>query len=320
MTSMFGRRYRVRVLKDPDDGENDGQSATLLTVSDSNWEPESLRVVFDINLLANYAVSYGDVSIFNLNTQTQNDLIQEGCVVQVEAGYQNGHYGNIFTGRVMQVLYEHRNVTDFVTTLHCLWGYKQLVHEFVNFSVGPNMSVQRDLIAQMSRNSRTQFGDTVVGDLQTKSLPRGKGFFGHPRKYLQQIAEDNSMQWWFSEDLEKGIMTMVDLTKPSSRDPIVVSPETGLIGYPQQWQNGVNLTVQLDPRFTVMAPPMTVKMTSNTAIRQIPTVQQNYVRPLDKDFIYNIGGVRHVGDTRGQQWETQICGWMAGDSYLGNNS
>jgi hypothetical protein len=65
-TRLFGRAWKVQVLTPPDNAS----AQTLLTVSSSDAETQSLRVTFDIQQLVGPELWYAEVTIYNPNLQT----------------------------------------------------------------------------------------------------------------------------------------------------------------------------------------------------------------------------------------------------------
>jgi hypothetical protein len=89
---------------------------------------------------------------------------------------------------------------------------------------------------------------------------------------------------------------------------ITYTATNGIIGTPQQTQDGVTFRVLLDPRLSVQRPPMQVNI-ANASIRQITTDPRDSYKPiLDHDGLYIVMGLQYVGDNRGNDWFTQIVG------------
>jgi hypothetical protein len=83
-----------------------------------------------------------------------------------------------------------------------------------------------------------------------------------------------------------------------------VSPKNGLIGVPEQTQEGVTFRTLLDPRIKLM----TMVKIDNSYIRQMRQEIGQYPALLDQDGQYQAYKVCHIGDTRGQEWYTEVEG------------
>jgi hypothetical protein len=68
-------------------------------------------------------------------------------------------------------------------------------------------------------------------------------------------------------------------------------------------------TVLLDPRLKVQLPPLVVQLT-RTLISQL-TVQpgQAVVSPMSANLDFFVAQVRHIGDSRGNDWYTEVTGY-----------
>lgn len=314
---LYGRKYLLLVKFPPDAAGNQ----TVLKISDSSFEPEALRVTFDVYTPAWQNFWYADISIYNLDESKTLQLlgnntqgptgIKEGMEVILYAGYLNGNYGVIWDGFVMQPLWDRENVTDFKVTLHCVIGLPDLTRNFINNTYGGSVAgvSQLDLLSKMAKDCFRPIGiqpGAISGTVNNTPLPRGKTVFGNPKRYFNWVAADNNMMAWLDA---KGLK-MADLGNVNdiSKDDVVVyTPQTGIIGTPVQTQYGADFRFLLDPRIQAKKPLMQIKV-DNTIIRQ--QKKEVGVPPglLDQDGQYIVQAVRHVGDTRGQEWYTEVIG------------
>jgi hypothetical protein len=145
----------------------------------------------------------------------------------------------------------------------------------------------------------------VSSALAGKKMPRGGVLFGNPDKYLTKIANNNNMQWWFG--LNGLNLGKSDEDVPTQSVDFVYTPNTGIIGVPQQTQYGVDFRVLLDPRIRIQRPLPVVKI-DNSTIRQQKLQIGEYLNILDQDGEYIVIAARHFGDTRGNEWYTDITG------------
>ena len=296
----YGRKWQVLVVLD------DGTTALDISNSDADKDiggMAPLRVTFNIDRPGFQAIWFGDVSIYNLNVDTQQNVLQNASRVIVNAGYENGPCEKIFDGDIFQVLYDRENVVDYSITFHCIDGDTKINNNLISFSMTAFQD-QRTFITEMAKRARTTIplGKTIEFD--SKKLPRGKVFFGEPKKYIREIARDNNAQWYMSN----GELHISRITDEPTGEAIVLSPDTGLIGTPQQIPYGVAFRCELDPRLKISYPAMLVKL-DMSLIRQAKAMPgHGIISLLDQDGIYQVAGVRHVGDTRGQEWITEITG------------
>jgi hypothetical protein len=341
--SLFGRAYNVTVTLPA----ANGNGAQLITLASDQFEPEALRVTFDIFTPAFQVFWYADISIYNLdqdltkqivnaaaptgnnNQNTSQSTVTQRVIVTVQAGYQNGMYGTIWQGPVFQPLWERENATDFRLILRCILGLDPLTRNFISgaYAAGMNQTTLLNRILQQTTNTDYPLqanSGAISPNLKPNSSARGITVFGNPRKYLNQIADDNNMQSWLSshglnlgspeEDIAVNTNPPLVFTPPplpglNSTAPAIPNKNQGIIiGTPQQTQLGVSFRALLNPLVKVEKPLMKVKI-DYTQLRlqkqqlgQLPGI-------LDQDGTYVVGGARFTGDTRGPEWYTEVTGY-----------
>ena len=75
-------------------------------------------------------------------------------------------------------------------------------------------------------------------------------------------------------------------------------------------QEGVSFRVLLDSRLLVKIPSICVGI-DNTVIKQMMNGSGNNLNlppVLSQNGVYGVAGVRHIGDTRGNDWYTDVVG------------
>jgi hypothetical protein len=327
---LFGRKYNLQIKSNPDSSGNQ----TVLTVTDSAFEPEALRITFDVVTMGRQVPWYAEICIYNLNEQTANYIltqgtnsaippaaapnaaaqavpIQQGMEVILSAGYLNGKYGVIWDGFILQPLWERENQVDFKLTLHCMNWLGIVARNNVLPQAYAAGSTQLQIVQSIMQNSfhPVQQG-TISPNLSTKALPRGKVVFGSINKYIGEIARDNNLQWWLDK---KGLMNLNSPGGPtltlSTDPPVVFTPTTGIVDTPAQTQEGIYMRLLLDPTVEVKLPYMTVKV-DNSQIRQLLRQAGEYPSFLAQDNTYVVMGARYLGDTRGQDWYVDVTGYL----------
>ena len=118
LPAYFGRKYQVVVNLPP--------PYEPIIVTDSEWEPEALRVTFDVYMpFYQGAYWYADIVIYNADSAIVDPILiskAQNISVELSAGYQNpqGAYDVIWSGNIFQAFLERENVVDLKLTLHCL--------------------------------------------------------------------------------------------------------------------------------------------------------------------------------------------------------
>jgi hypothetical protein len=299
---LYGRAWELSIDLTPD---ANGNGDTLVVSSDA-WDPETLRIVFDVNLPAYKAVWFAKIEIYNLNGPTAQQILDQGMNITLKAGYQDQPYGIIFKGQIYQPLFDRSdNVVDQKLTLMCYTGLPEAIGNFASFR-GSAYSTQLALIQKMAASANTPItvGSLDSTALQGAALPYPRAFFGDPNKYFDRVARANNLQSWYGFDG----LNLGDVQQQTPVATITYTPTTGILGTPQQTQDGVEMRVLMDARLQITQPPMQVKI-DNSIIRQMPIIPGNYRSVLDQDGLYIVMGLNHRGDSRSlTEWYTEIVG------------
>jgi hypothetical protein len=327
MTSapLYGRAWKIQVLTPADNAGNQ----TLLEVSSSDKETSSLRVTFDIEQTYG-AFWYAEVDIYNPNLQTIQTL-EVGCIVSVSAGYAaEGTPGEIFRGPLFQAIVSKPDATTVVLKLLCFLGMDELTNRVMSTTIGPGAS-QRETVLAMAANCLKADGTTAPipivylapdSDFRAQRLPRSQTIFGTPNHLFANIAKNNDMGFFMGPN---GIsIGKIDGSRKATPDVIYAPPLTEgqtqpasdgnirycLLGTPAQTQLGVDFRVLLDSRLTFKLPALQAQL-KNVVIEQAPFQVGTNQSLLTQDGVYFVAGVRHIGDTRGNEWESRVSGFAS---------
>ena len=309
--ALFGRRWRISILVPIDEEEtsSDVNKYIAYVVSDSDKEDTSLRVTFRIQNHGWEVPNFSEVVVFNMSPQTENLLIDAGARIIVEAGYKNGNFGAIYDGSIFQALWEKDDNVTTKVTFRCIDAMDIIYDNHVEMV--ETMKYQKDMMLSMANKSRRKFEiKKIASTLKNIELARGKVFFDSPAYYLRKFAQQSGTTVSTQRRDIYLVRPQDEVPEDVTKKALVLSPgEGGLIGFPQQTQDGVNFTCLLNPSLMVFNPePMMVKI-DNAYIRQL-AVQYNSAgfSRLDKDGIYKVIGVIHEGDTRGTPWYSHVTG------------
>ena len=330
---LWGQAWSLDVTYTPQGG---GEPRTMSITCDQ-WQPEALRMTFEV-LQAAYRspIWYADISVYNLDSQTIQDiLVGINLRVVLKAGFQSGPNISsiIWNGPVFQVLYTREAVVDQKLTLHCI-ATPPGSDITLNFSMGQGFSQQKLLasIARFTNLPPISVGQGTLGQTAEKitsavTYPRGNTVFGKPAAVTAQIADSNSLQ-----SFTDGVQMYVTEADTGSRTPTLIyappfPPEYSyigsdvpdgtthsLVGTPQQTPEGVIFTVLLDPRLRVGLPPQLAQLVRTqlnaqqltpSADSDLPSLQG----PDGTNLLFFVKQIRHTGDTRGNDWTTEVTGW-----------
>lgn len=318
---LFGRKWSIVVQT---------QSGDQIEYNVSDFDPNALRGSFDIQTYALTGLWTAKVTLWNLDQAQAQAAVNPGDEIQINAGYQNGdNYGLIWQGKIYQPIYNKVGGTDYTITFLCAAGIQDWYRNFCSTSY-PGQTSQLQAIKQMISNSQSPDMPLVMSDDDSQTLsslqkPRGGVAFGPISKYFNLTAQAQT-NWVTSFD---GTNTQIgQLGGGSSGTPEIAyapfnprqtSPTPGttnsLIGTPQQTQLGVNFRVLLDSRLKCKIPSQLIGI-DQSVIQQLPaqiigsgpnglpTVP--FVLPINQSGQYFVAGVRHIGDTRSNEWYSDV--------------
>jgi hypothetical protein len=291
---LWGRKYRVLV--------NNAHGVAL--------DVSQLRCTFKVNKNIQMQPNLSEITIYNLNVNTENTIIQEGNEIILEAGYEGeNQYGMIFRGQIIQPIRDKEDNVTYRLKLTSLDG-----DAFLNYAIVGDTYIRgqtkRDMIENLtSRATISSELGSISENLSNQQLTRGKVVFGLARDYLRQIAQFEQASFYV-EDGKAHIVKMDDIP---NGETIELSPASGLIGTPVQAEYGVQFKSLLNPRIKIG----TLVHIDNSLVReaqftpnlsligQQATLPNNPFRQLDSDGIYKVISLDHIGDTRGDPWYTE---------------
>jgi hypothetical protein len=326
---LFGRRYSLKVYLPT---ARDQQ--TVITLANNGFEPEALRITFDVQTVFFQTAWYATIDIYNLDrgtttqlinaagqTSSSNTTIKQGMTVSLSAGYQNGNYGEIFNGPVFQALFTRENVTDYKLTLHCMLWLDPMTRTSISSTVAAftNQATIIEQIAIKAFGAGAQVN--ISPNINSTQLSRQKVIFGSASEFLDELANDNNMQYFLDSHGLNFARVDDNLGVTSSAQAKVFTSSTGLVGVPVQTQYGVAFRVLLDPTVKVQYPAQVVNI-DNSQIVQLKKYQGDVPSVLDQSGNYIVFGARYIGDSRGRSWYTEIDGLtsvngkMAAAQYL----
>lgn len=305
MNSQYGRKWSVLIVL---------RSGETIEINQMQFEPEGLKVTFDINYPGIKAWYFSEIVLWNLSAETSNDILTGpvyGAQIYLSAGYQNGKYGQIFGGYIFQTLFERQNVTDYKLTIRAIDGNKIFSENFLSFTLKAEYTAMT-LFNNAISNAQTQIQAGKISDVvknnNTQSY-RGITVFKTTRDFMEEFSKNTGSQAFVIDD-------KLNITTSSDGDEnkemaIVKSPDSGLIGTPVQIDYGVSFKCLLDSDIKLAAPPNWIKL--DMSLVRLQAIEIGTMSTiLDEDMILKIGGVRHIGDTRGNDWYTEVIGYTIG--------
>jgi len=305
---LYGRKWKILIYKpaykDEEKKERDPEQDTEIDVS-------LLRCVFRTQQTYQNKSAVCTLVVYNMNAATEGEIIREGFQIRIEGGYEEGQYGEIFTGDILQVVRNREDGVDYRLEILAFRGVGIFDNNFTRLTMAAG-SKPRDVVDAIAQNAREPIEVGEVSDgLEKAALPRGKVLFGTPAKYLRDLTIGNDAYYWQGED---GKLTVKKPTDEIPEDQcLALTPATGLVGTPQYGDDGIHIKMLLDARVKLET---LIKIDNELIRRQLVALnlgdgsksQTPQANQFDQDGEYAVYSVSHTGDTWGDEWYTDVVG------------
>ena len=248
------------------------------------------------------------IRVYNLNKDTQKRIKKEFTRVTLQAGYDS-NYGVIFDGNVKQFTDGRENVVDHFLDIQAADGDESYNFAVVNATLAAGAK-QRDQIEAAAKTMR-QLGGTELGyvgdDTDGEALPRGKVMYGMARDYIRNSAQSSASSW----SIQNGKIQVIPLTGVLPSQAIVLNSQSGLVGAPEQTNDGIKFRCLLNPQLIIggmvqinEADIVKAKLDSEPQKLKKDGTQEERKEPaqLQHDGFYRLITATISGNTRGNDW------------------
>jgi hypothetical protein len=262
-----------------------------------------LHIKFSVKRSDTQTPNSADIMVYNLDENTAQQIKKEFTKVVLQAGYES-NFGVIFQGNIKQVLIGRENATD--TYLNIIAGDGDNAYNFaiVNQTLAAGCSAPDQIKAALDPMQKKDVSMGTVMVAKDQKLPRGKVMYGASKKYLRSLAATNAAAW----SIQDGKLNFLPLRTYLKGEAVLINSKTGMIGRPEQTNEGLNVKTLLNPLFKISG---RVKI-NNADVAQfkinltVPGSPANTPPQLREDGYYYIMVVEYVGDTRGQDWFSSL--------------
>lgn len=252
------------------------------------------------------------IRVYNLTPQTMAKVQGEFSEVVLQAGYVDGNFGVIFSGTIRQYRIGKEGAKD--TYLDILAADGDLFHNlaFISKTFGPTVTA-RQRVEAITNSLGTQPSGTGYNGLQPTggTLPRGKVLHAMARVALTAETRQQHSTW----NINNGRINIIPVLGYLPGQAVVLTATTGLIGRPEQTQDGISARCLLN---SLLVPGGLVQIDNasiNRTVQADPTAapvpyNQNtglqFLADVSADGFYRVYVAEHRGDTRGNDWYTDL--------------
>ena len=255
---------------------------------------KNLRISFNIKKTLSSSTNTANIQVYNLKKEKRAQINDYGDQVVLKAGYIEESGANLlFIGDTTTVshLYEQPEIISSLTCGDC---ERILNQALINISYGTDSSVKE--ILQGISNAMGFEGQLNLSQFNDIIYKQGFVHDGMGKTALDIVTNFLGATW----SVQNNQLTIVPKNGSTSKPPIVISQNTGMIGVPQRYTNkrrdlfrvapkqGYKVRTLLDPQ---IIPGNKVRLISDQ---------------INVDEVLFINSVNHVGDTYGDAWYSNL--------------
>jgi hypothetical protein len=269
-----------------------------------------------------------DVRIYNLSDNTAHRIQDEFTQIVLQAGYE-GSYGLIFQGVIKQVRKGRADAKDTYVDITAADGDEPYNFAPMALTLAAGSKVVDGVQGAIQAMTQGALSATFQQKITAGQLPklpdngrvRGQVYYGMARDVLRDLARAYGFSW----SIQDGRLQFIPLGGYLPGAVPVISPNTGLIGVPEQIQEGISLRVLLNPNIKV---GQLIKLDStainllryglDTESQALTNAQIERQAKTNADGLYYCMVVDHIGDTRGNEWFTDVVGLAVDATIVGS--
>lgn len=249
-----------------------------------------LRVEFQIEKTKESTPNKAEVKISNLSEGTRAKIREKDALVRVFAGYE-GDLGPVllFVGNSQHIVNKWET-PDIITHIEAQDGQRQLRETRVSFSYGDKTSA--NVIVTRLAN---ELGLPLRQDFNITGFYQGFSFNGRAKDGIDQVTRRFGYSW----SVVDGEILIVPKEGNTGTIAVRLSPESGLVNTPERMNDQEGefeeaLEKELEWKITSLLNPRL----NPGALVELDSKQAKGIFQIEK--------VRHYGDTRGNNWYSEI--------------
>lgn len=254
------------------------------------------------------------ITVYNLSDATTRKIQDEFSTVVLEAGYQNGNFGQIFKGTVALIRRGRMNAKDSFLQILAADGDAALRFSVANASTpAGNGASYNDATVKAVSNAMEKNGVKVdikgvvtANALGGVTMIRGKVYWGLASLYANKYAKTTGATWV----MNNGVMQFTDLSGYQDGEVVKLNSNSGMVGIPEATIEGIKVSCLLNPKIQIAGRVQIDNRDINTTQVNAPGYPQFGSAPffasVTDDGLYRVLVVEHEGDTRGTPWYSNL--------------
>lgn len=284
-----------------------GNNPSAAVATNAALDLSALRFRFSVHRGDIETPNTADIRVYNVSETTAKAIEKEFTRVVLQCGY-DGNFGIIFDGSIKQVRRGRESQTDTYLDITAADGDSAYNFAVSALSIQAGSTPTDQIGAVLKSMAEYGISQGYAPIFDNNPLPRGKVIFGMARDQLRTISKNTGTSW----SIQDGKLNFVPETAYIPGEVPIITAQTGLIGLPEQTQNGISLKVLLNPNIKI---GQVVKL-DNASIQRYryslainQATQNQFVEQnakINDDGLYYVMIANHSGDTRGQDWYSDL--------------
>lgn len=280
---------------------------SLIVADDSaGLDLSQMHIQFSVRQWDIQTPNTATIRVWNLADSTERKIKKEFTRVVLQCGYEGGPMGTIFDGTIIQPKSGKQSATDTYLDIVAADGDQAYSFAVVSTSLAAGATATdqaKAAIAAMGEHGVTE--GYLTDQMPAASLPRGVVMFGMARNHLNDVAAATDTKW----SIQNGQAQIIPLTGALPNTAVVLNSSSGMIGRPEQTQDGIRARCLLNPEIRMGGRVQIDNASINPATFQTSLQGQlnNELLPrIAEDGFYRVIVADHVGDTRGNDWYSDL--------------
>lgn len=279
-----------------------------IVISDENNEFEldvsGLYVKFSATKKLFSEWTPAEIIIYNLNAQTENQIIDKAKKVKIMAGYKN-LFGTIYEGVIIQCIRYKEDAVNYCLKIlaidQMLIGYLTLDEKAFTSISNVVGTTKREVINSITNEQGITYEvkDSYDQSELDKPYIRGKVVFDTTSNVMSSFVNSDGSYAY----VDNGVLIYDNPeVQPLENEIITLDHTSGLLGIPAQSGYNVEIEALINPRFKLNS----LIHVDNRLITQAQWEYGSQGYRFDVDGIYRIIEIGYSGVTRGDDWVCNI--------------
>ncbi|WP_407851109.1 phage protein [Bordetella petrii] len=289
--ARFNRVYRLLVGKA-------GQTGVEIT--------QPLRITFEIEKTTSEQPNPHKIRVYNLAATTRRAIEEPDLRCVLYAGYAEEHGPILMAAGAITFAYTAYDGPDVFTELEVRDGYVEIRDTAVSLGYGPGARASV-IVREIAR----QMGLPLIleDDAPDRTWAHGFSFYGPARQALHKVVAGTGLEW----SIQNQQLQVIARGGTTRRQAVVLAADSGLLGYPERTREGAREKAKVKDRDTGEIRQIVSAQQQREGWRVssllLPSINAGDLVKLESRSVqgfYRADGVRHVGDSAGGDWQTQL--------------